>query len=318
MMRSRIAVFLLVVFGLVVPSLVGAQDNEPTATTTQNAPVFASTNDREEPLRIAQEGSVLLLLEEEGEWCRVEYQDPELGRRVGYVQRRLLRIDRASTKSQTSAGRPRQAAVATVSSPSAEPTKSVSSGFFVGAGLEGAGLAPNTNGINLSTDSGAGAGLVIGYGFNPRWSLYGTLSGANMSASSFSGSYGLGHFDLGTRVHFRTGPNTVVPFLQFGVSGRAASQSYLAGSRQYDVTVSGAGVEFGGGLNVHFSPRFAFSGGVTWMVGNFSTYTINNVAYSGPTVSDTSARIHLGLIWFPGGSQKSKPQPASGMSVAAR
>jgi hypothetical protein len=204
-----------------------------------------------------------------------------------------------------------------VASGSAESIKSVSSGFFLGAGLEGAGLAPNNNGINSSTDSGSGAGLVIGYGFNPRWSLYGALSGANMNASDFSGSYGLGHFDLGTRVHFRTGPNKVVPFVQFGLSGRAAAQSYRIGSRLYDVTVSGAGAEFGGGLNAHFSPRFAFSGGVTWMVGNFSTYTINGVAYSGSPVSETSARIHLGLIWFPG-SHNSKAQPESQTSASAR
>jgi hypothetical protein len=136
-----------------------------------------------------------------------------------------------------------------------------------------------------------------------------------MSASDFSGNYGLGHFDLGTRIHFRSGPHTVVPFVQGGISGRAASQSYVVGVRHYDVTASGAGVEFGGGLNAHFTPRFAFSTGVTWMVGNFSTLKINDVSYTGESVSETSARVHLGLIWFLSGSHNAGVQPAAGISV---
>jgi hypothetical protein len=93
-MRSWIGGFLLVCAAWLIPAVVRAQDNEPTATTTENAPVFASANDRQQPLRVARQGSVLLLLEEQGDWCRVEYQDPELGLRTGYVQRKFVRIER--------------------------------------------------------------------------------------------------------------------------------------------------------------------------------------------------------------------------------
>ena len=39
------------------------------------------------------------------------------------------------------------------------------------------------------------------------------------------GTYSLGHFDVGARVHFRAGPNIVVPFFQFGLAGRGVSST---------------------------------------------------------------------------------------------
>ena len=79
---------------LSVPSKADAQTPERTATTNTTAPVFASQNENQEPLRVAREGSVLVLLEQLGDWCRVEFQDPEFGGRVGYVQRKFVRIGR--------------------------------------------------------------------------------------------------------------------------------------------------------------------------------------------------------------------------------
>ena len=80
-----------------VPQLVIAQDSRQTATTTVAAPVYASPNDRETPLRVARAGSVLALIEINGEWCHIEFQDPDLGRRSGYVQTRMVRIDGGAT-----------------------------------------------------------------------------------------------------------------------------------------------------------------------------------------------------------------------------
>jgi len=172
--------------------------------------------------------------------------------------------------------------------------KSRSSGFFLGVGLEGNGLSTDNSGTT-TTESGAGGALLLGYGFSPRWSLYTEVSGANMNADG-GGTYTLAHFDVGARVHFRTGPNTVVPFIQFGVSGRGISQDISGSTYQ----ASGAGVSFGGGLNAHFTPTVAFSGSVTWSVGNFSSYKVDNQSVAGDPVNATSARVHLGLVWFPG------------------
>lgn len=178
---------------------------------------------------------------------------------------------------------------------SAQAVKSHSSGFFVGLGLEGNGIVTNPSGSSSINESGSGAGVELGYGFSPRWALYGDASGANINADG-GGTYTLTHVDVGARVHFRTGPNVVVPFLQFGLAGRDERQDVDG----HTVSANGAGVSFGGGLNAHFNPAFAFTGSVTWVVGNFSNYRVDNVSFDGSSVNATSARLHLGVVWFPG------------------
>ena len=170
--------------------------------------------------------------------------------------------------------------------------RSRSSGFFIGLGAEGNGLTTTQNGSE--TESGSGAGVVLGYGFSPQWSLYGQLSGAEMNASG-GGTYSLAHLDLGARVHFRTGPNTVVPFLQFGLAGRAMSEE-VDGST---VTGNGGGFSFGGGINAHFTPSVALSAAATWTIGTFDHFQVDNFSVGGTSVNATTARLHLGLLWFP-------------------
>ena len=93
-MRTLRPIVLSVAVVLSAYSPLIAQTPARTATTTTTAPVFASQNENQEPLRVAREGSVLVLLEQLGDWCRVEFQDPEFGGRVGYVQRKFVRIGR--------------------------------------------------------------------------------------------------------------------------------------------------------------------------------------------------------------------------------
>jgi hypothetical protein len=53
-----------------------------------NAPVFVRPDATTTPLRVAKQGSALNVIEIEGDWYRVEFQDPEFGRRVGYIEKR--------------------------------------------------------------------------------------------------------------------------------------------------------------------------------------------------------------------------------------
>ena len=175
--------------------------------------------------------------------------------------------------------------------------RSHSSGLFIGAELEGDGVSTHVVQSSIWTrEAGGGAGLVLGYGFTPRWSLYSELSDAAIEQDG-GGTYSLAHADLGARVHFRTGPNVVVPFVQFGFSGRSMIQHFQAGTSTTESRSSGLG--FGGGLNAHFSPAVAFSGSVTWSVGNFTAYKVNGQRVDGLTWHATSGRMQLGMIWFP-------------------
>jgi hypothetical protein len=171
--------------------------------------------------------------------------------------------------------------------------KSASKGFFFGLGMEGNAIRGNES--QSVTESGGGGNLTLGYGFSKHWSMYGDVSGAAINADG-GGSYSLGHADLGLRVHFRSGPNIVVPFLQAGFAGRAIAEDF-GGSR---ITGDGAGFSFGGGLNSHFTPKVALTTAVTWTGGSFTHFTADGAAFSNPSFDATSARVQLGLVWFPG------------------
>jgi hypothetical protein len=170
--------------------------------------------------------------------------------------------------------------------------RSRSTGFYLGLGLEGNGLVPNESGS--MSESGGGLGLVLGYGFGKRFSLYAEMSGATMEYADGSGSYALAHADLGTRVHFRAGPNVVVPFLQVGLSGRTMAVDF----NDFSGSGSGGGISLGGGLNAHLSPSAAFSATMTWTVGKFDRWA-GNWSDPGYSMDATSARLHLGMVWFP-------------------
>ncbi|HVH55840.1 MAG TPA: hypothetical protein VM791_06280 [Vicinamibacterales bacterium] len=63
------------------------------ATVTTNAPIYIQPG-AQVPLRVAKVGTALKVLQEEGEWLEVEFNDPQFGRRVGWVQKKLVQIVR--------------------------------------------------------------------------------------------------------------------------------------------------------------------------------------------------------------------------------
>ena len=172
--------------------------------------------------------------------------------------------------------------------------RSRSKGFFVGVGVEGSGIQTNVAGS--TAESGGGGGLVLGYGFSKRWSLYTDVSDAVINETGGGGTYSLAHADLGARVHFRGGAHSLVPFLQVGATGRAVSTT--VGGTTY--TGSGGGATLGAGLNAYFTHSAALSAVASWSVGNFDKFQVDNtVVGTNASVNATTARVHLGLVWFP-------------------
>jgi hypothetical protein len=70
-----------------------AQPTTTTASVTTQAPIYLRPG-AEIPLRVAAVGTRLEVLKEEGEWIEVAFNDPQYGRRVGWVQAKLIRISR--------------------------------------------------------------------------------------------------------------------------------------------------------------------------------------------------------------------------------
>src|SRR5262245_42732273 len=91
MMRNSIGLC-LILFGVLVAAPAIAQSSGPMVTLTAAAPVFAAPNESQTPLRVGKEGSVLRLLDLGGDWCQVEFDDPQYGRRTGYVQTKYVRM----------------------------------------------------------------------------------------------------------------------------------------------------------------------------------------------------------------------------------
>lgn len=180
--------------------------------------------------------------------------------------------------------------IATIPATANAQDKSRSEGFFLGVAYEGSGVAFEDE----DTDSGAGFGVTVGYGFHPKLAIYGQFSGASVDGGDFD-DYSVGHFDIGTRVHFRAPAKTVVPFIQAGLSSRSLQQDLDTD----EVHGSGFGFAIGGGINAHIKPALAFNAGVVWSVGNIGNFEVNGTSADLDSVGMTSARIQIGIVWFP-------------------
>ena len=91
-MRSRTCGILmpfLLLFS--IPAM--GQTPAPTGTVITVAPIYLQPTSQT-PLRVAAVGTVLKVLKEEGDWVQVEFNDPQWGPRVGWVQAKLIEISR--------------------------------------------------------------------------------------------------------------------------------------------------------------------------------------------------------------------------------
>ena len=66
-----------------------------TAITTTTAPIYVVPRPGPTlgPIRTAAAGTVLVVLNEKDDWLQVEFNDPQYGRRVGWLEKKLVRID---------------------------------------------------------------------------------------------------------------------------------------------------------------------------------------------------------------------------------
>ena len=63
------------------------------AVTTATAPIFLRADATLKPLRQVATGTRLRILDQTSDWVHVEFDDPQYGRRVGYVQKAFVRIE---------------------------------------------------------------------------------------------------------------------------------------------------------------------------------------------------------------------------------
>ena len=78
--------------GVVATLLLAATAPAQTATVTVNAAIYIGPEISATPLRVAAVGTILNVLEQREDWIQVEFNDPQWGRRVGWVQRSLVKV----------------------------------------------------------------------------------------------------------------------------------------------------------------------------------------------------------------------------------
>ena len=96
-MRAGRVLSFVVVFALAYASGAAAQTTtRDRAVVVENAPIMLLPDAARQPLRVAAIGTILGAFEEKGDWIRVEFRDPEFGVRQGWVETRLVRIERSN------------------------------------------------------------------------------------------------------------------------------------------------------------------------------------------------------------------------------
>jgi hypothetical protein len=149
-----------------------------------NAPLFVVPDASREPLRVAAAGSVLQVIDVQGEWVNVEFQDPQYGRRVGWLQAKFgtISIDdprlkpmdlsippspTASTESPATA--PQSPAPVPSQPPRVESSrKHLREGFWFSGGLGYGSLG--CDGC-VGRASGLSGGLTFGGTLSDKWLL---------------------------------------------------------------------------------------------------------------------------------------------------
>jgi len=272
------------------------------AAVLQDAPVFLLPDATRLPLRIAQAGSQVRVINQTGEWSTVQFQDPEFGLRTGYIQSRFLRVQ------PTESGGPGSVTSGSEQPPvpNGPPQRSESTGFFLGGGFEGASNSPNDSVLGNNSQGGVGGGFEAGYGVSRLLAIHGAFSTASISGEAGTSNYSLKHYDVGARIHFAAPPRRTVAFLQAGFSWRGISQDYMVGAVAHTLEASGPGASFGGGVNIHITPAIAVSTSASWTVGDFTSYKVDNQEIVVDSSNDTSARFHIGVVWFLRGARATR------------
>ncbi|HXW06366.1 MAG TPA: hypothetical protein VD833_14100 [Vicinamibacterales bacterium] len=94
-MRPRVLAVMLACAALGAVDPASAQ--EMRAIVTEAAPIYLVPDSTRTPLRTVPVGTSLELLGREGDWYRVAFQDPQFGRRVGYVAASRVRLERVES-----------------------------------------------------------------------------------------------------------------------------------------------------------------------------------------------------------------------------
>ena len=97
-MLNRLAAPISVALVLIAAPIAAQVEIGTRATVLQAAPIMLFPDASREPLRVAAQGTSLVVLGAEGMWYQVQFEDPQFGRRVGYIESRYVRVSPPAMK----------------------------------------------------------------------------------------------------------------------------------------------------------------------------------------------------------------------------
>ena len=177
-------------------------------------------------------------------------------------------------------------------------------GFWLGLHLNGTSWSLEQADLFIDqTDAGGGLGLTLGYGISNLVSILFNIDGASMSQDE-GDSYTLASADLAARFTFGSGESPFRPFLEVGLSGAGTEIELEVGdpaenANRIDVSISGGGLGFGGGIVYFFSRQLALDAGIDLTFGNLNSVRFGNVSVD-PDIDAFTTRLNGGIVWFPG------------------
>jgi opacity protein-like surface antigen len=173
--------------------------------------------------------------------------------------------------------------------------RSNAQGFNLGLFLNGSAAD-----VDDEVESGGGLSLHAGYGFTQNLGLFARLSAAAIQSEGLEDDqYGLAHFDLGLRYSVGSTASALRPFVQGGLTSRAAA--FDLGSEGL-LETRGTGFTAGGGLEYFVSPALAIEGGLSFSFGEMDEGRLDGsewVDLEEAAIDMRTTRFDLGVSWHP-------------------
>lgn len=86
--------YLFILCFLALPASAWAQS----AVVVTNAPIYVAAQETQSPMRVAAVGTTLQVVADQGDWLQVMFNDPQFGRRYGWVKRTYVRVADPTTQ----------------------------------------------------------------------------------------------------------------------------------------------------------------------------------------------------------------------------